>query len=68
MTRLIRIWRDGKGRYIVRNLLGAERTELVYDIQTKIVYYLLGNGAMSPYLSGNGKFCRFVDNQIVEIN
>ena len=67
MIRLIRIWRDGKGRYKVRDLLGAERTELVYDIETKIVYYLLAEGSMSPYLSENGKYCRFIDNQIVEI-
>ena len=51
---------------------------LFYDISTKIVYYLFstkytsghngyGYGYMSPYISENGNFCRYVDGKIVEI-
>ncbi len=40
-------------------------TNLVYDGNTKVVYYSEGFG---PYLSENGKYCRFNDDEeIVEI-
>ena len=47
--------------------------------ETKVVYYKFFDfpsysagdyektGYMSPYISENGKFCRFIDGQIVEI-
>ena len=52
-------------------------SNLVCDSKTKVIYYMVsdycvglpGNmvGYMAPYISENGKFCRFIDNQIVEI-
>ena len=60
----------------------GDTTNLVYDSETKVVYYQfsrfrdiptmgsigrVGQGYMSPYISENGKFCRFVDNKIIEI-
>lgn len=55
-----------------------EKTNLVYDKNTKIVYYgyvkslNLVEGfdighATAPYLSSNGKLCKFIDGKIVEI-
>lgn len=50
----------------------AKITDLVYDYHTKVMYYLKYNGKKiafgMPYLSENGKYCRFVDDEIVEIN
>lgn len=48
---------------------------LFYNTQTKVVYYIFfnnnmgykGYGFMSPYISENGNFCRYVDGKIVEI-
>lgn len=47
---------------------------LVCDLNTKVVYYSQRSGSsqlnttyMCPYLSENGKYCRFVDGKIVEI-
>ena len=60
----------------LRNIDGE--TELVYDTETKIVYYCFdhysrGNqyrmGYMSPYLSKNGNFCKYDEKRqrIIEI-
>lgn len=50
----------------------AEVTDLVYDRHTKVMYYLKANGKKiafgMPYLSENGKYCRFVNDEIVEIS
>lgn len=47
-------------------------TNLVYDTKTKIIYYKIVEynnvGYMSPYISENGKYCRFIDKKIVEVN
>ena len=52
---------------------------LFFDRNTKIVYYLfsttqyphtheaMGYGFMSPYISENGNYCRYIDGKIVEI-
>ena len=47
---------------------------LFYDRSTKIVYYVMmdytgykGYGFMSPYISKNGRFCRYIDDEIVEV-
>ena len=52
---------------------------LFYDRNTKIVYYLFsadrepytqsatGYGYLSPYISENGNYCRYIDGKIVEI-
>ena len=45
-------------------------TDLVYDSQTKIVYYKdqkVSFLSMCPYISENGKYCRFIDGKIVEV-
>ena len=51
---------------------------LAYDRETKVIYYWFGtsiwygnsisnNVYFSPYISENGRFCRYVDGEIVEI-
>ena len=54
---------------------GYLNTGLVYDIDTKIVYYKFmdktfsdWSGYMSPYLGSHGRPCRFVDEKIMEIS
>lgn len=43
-------------------------TELIYDVDTKIVYYSNSKSMiMCPYISKNGKYCRLIDNKIVEV-
>ena len=48
-----------------------ELTDMEYDYLTKVVYYVVYNGKKCtyrhPYLSENGKYCRFVDGKFVEI-
>ena len=69
--RLQRIWYNAKTKkYVVEGINGAERTNLVCDTETKIVYYQFwgrDDGYMSPYIGPNGKFCKLVANEIVEI-
>ena len=43
-------------------------TGLAYNEITKVIYYYRNETVEAPYISENGKFSRFVDNQIVEIN
>lgn len=49
---------------------------LVYDKETRVVYYKYedsdnghyqGYGYMAPYYSSNGKLCKYVNDQIIEI-
>ncbi len=47
---------------------------LVYDRDTKVVYYLFstcsgynGYGYLAPYIGENGNFCRYINGKIVEI-
>jgi len=45
-------------------------TNLVYDLDTKIIYYKEyqnTHSTMCPYISENGKYCRFIDDKIVEV-
>ena len=71
MGEVKRIWYNHKSKkYVTSELFTCERTNLVFDTETKIVYYQINNatyGYMTPYISANGKYCRFVDEQIVEI-
>ena len=50
----------------------TEITNLVYDANTKIIYYAIYNQEkiifIQPYLSENGKYCRFVENNFEEVN
>ena len=43
----------------------------VYDFRTKVIYYVAYNGKKiafrHPYLNENGKYCRFIDGNFVEI-
>jgi hypothetical protein len=57
-------------------VFGWEKTNLVYDCNTKVVYYSDAKqkdelketvNVMSPYISENGRYCRFIEGQIVEI-
>lgn len=54
-------------------------TELVFDTETKIIYYKFYEqtpnvrindhvGFMSPYLGSHGRPCRFIDCEIKEIS
>ena len=49
-----------------------ELTDMVYDCTTKIVYYVVYKGKKCifrhPYLSENGRYCRFIDGNFVEIS
>lgn len=51
---------------------------LVYNLDTRVVYYMFstaqaagqagyGYAYFAPYISENGKFCRYINEQIVEI-
>ena len=40
---------------------------IVYERDTKIMYYMIYNGYMSPYYNENGQMCYYVDGQIVPI-
>ena len=74
---LKRIWQDTSTKELVSAegpKEGLKRTDLVYDAQTKIVYYKCSGrrneGFMSPYIGPNGKFCRFdglFGGRIVEV-
>ena len=51
-----------------------EDTPLVYDKDTRIVYYLFssksnrrGYGYMAPYYNEHGQMCYYVDGQIIPI-
>lgn len=51
---------------------------LVYSTETRVVYYMFstyeavgyqgyGYSYFAPYISENGKFCRYINDEIVEI-
>ncbi|MBR6505002.1 MAG: hypothetical protein IKT41_04775 [Clostridia bacterium] len=51
---------------------------LVYSVDTKVVYYMFstsqtigyggyGYAYFAPYISENGNFCRYINDEIVEI-
>ena len=43
------------------------KTNLVYDSETRIVYYAVETQPTCPYISANGKYCCFVENEIKEV-
>ena len=70
--RLPRLCSNPDGSYSDYRLAGktSEHSMLVYDSFTGIVYYKFtekNSSYMCPYISENGKYCRFIDNEIVEI-
>lgn len=47
---------------------------LVYNKDTRVVYYMFstgqgyaGYGYLAPYISENGRFCKYINDEIVEI-
>lgn len=49
----------------------AHSFDLYYDIQTKIVWIAdetSEGGSITPYVGENGKYCRYIDGNIVEVN
>ena len=82
MGQLIRIFKDEQGKLysdVVYNMgqisnCPKVKTNLVYDSETKVVYYMFTEyggeagglhmrsikiGYLSPYISQNGKYCRY---------
>lgn len=55
----------------IPNQVKAEETDMVYDFGTKIIYYEVYNGKKlvfrHPVISENGKYCRFIDGNFVEV-
>lgn len=56
---------DSMGRHF-ENIVIHNRTDLYYDNETMVVYYIFCN-YMSPYYSENGKLCKYDNGRIVEI-
>ena len=60
---------DCDSSYIMKSNVMNRPTNLAYDVNTKVIYIRnINSNYTCPYISENGKFCRFIDNQIVEIN
>jgi hypothetical protein len=53
------------------NLYYAKDTKVIYIVFSfpyyHDTYYGEGYGYMSPYISENGKYCRYIDDEFVEI-
>lgn len=63
----------GDALYSGREKAG-EKTGLVFHYQTKVVYHMglehfshTFVSYLAPYISENGRYCRFINNRIVEI-
>lgn len=78
MERMVEIVQRDDGILYSRNEKIGKKTDLVFDSETKVVYHMFEkahcssapvnySGFIAPYISENGKFCRFIDNKIVEI-
>jgi len=51
-----------------------EMDGVVYNLDTKVMFYMFstsivnhGYGYFGPYINENGRYCRYVDNKVVEI-
>ena len=74
-TEFKRIYKKDDGTYYICYRTGPDEdvTLMVYDVTTRVIYYKELPGAafnsnfLCPYISENGKYCRFMDNKIVEI-
>ena len=42
-------------------------TALIYDDNTRVVYYWIYSGYMAPYYNEHGQLCRYIDGEIVPI-
>lgn len=56
-----------KAVYNGSSLYSISNTKLIYDENTKLIYYWLHNGYMAPYYNENGQLCRYIDGSIVPI-
>lgn len=56
-----------KNVYNGSSLYSISNTKLIYDENTKVIYYWLHNGYMAPYYNENGQLCRYIDGSIVPI-
>lgn len=56
-----------KSVYNGSSLYRISDTELIYDENTRVVYYWLYNGYMAPYYNKHGQLCRYIDGEIVPI-
>lgn len=56
----------------IRISINGDETNIAFDINTKVIYYVFWDeksdmSFMAPYISENGKFCRYIGEKIVEI-
>ena len=56
-----------KSVYNGSSLYSISNTKLIYDENTRIVYYWLHSGYMSPYYNAHGQLCRYIDGEIIPI-
>lgn len=56
-----------KSVYNGSSLYSISNTKLIYDENTRIMYYWLYSGYMSPYYNEHGQLCRYVDGKIIPI-
>ena len=49
------------------SLCSIYNTKLIYDENTRIMYYWLHSGYMSPYYNEHGQLCRYIDGKITPI-
>lgn len=56
-----------KSVYNGSSLYSIPNTKLIYDENTRIMYYWLHSGYMSPYYNESGQLCRYVDGKIIPI-
>ena len=40
---------------------------LFYNSYSKIIYILFANKNLTPYINENGHFCKYMDNNIIEV-
>lgn len=75
MGKLLRIYKLDNGRFSITRI--GHQTNLVCDEKTRVIYYkfseyadnmnVMRNSYFGPYISENGKHCRFIRDKIVEI-
>ena len=56
-----------KAVYNGSSLYSISNTKLIYDENTRVIYYWLHSGYMSPYYNAHGQLCRYIDGEIVPI-
>ena len=56
-----------KAVYNGSSLYSISNTKLIYDENTRVIYYWLHSGYMSPYYNAHGQLCRYIDGEIIPI-